>query len=234
MYKQFFIYLALSCINWSQAQQQWFTTYTDANALLQEANTLSNQFKKEVAQYKSTPEFTTTTLLNTTPYLIYYDGEKNTVNIPLWSEVLPELKAFTTAVTGSEAEGERMFGLFFNGFYLIHEYGHAFQYTYDKANSELGYANEKLANQIAFLYWKKIGKQKELDECYALAKKMFAQLKNPVPEGKTTESYFTENYIMATQDPFVYAYMQFGQFIEIYEDSQLPEFDSFMKEKFTN
>ncbi|MFN8275419.1 MAG: hypothetical protein U0X58_11145 [Flavobacteriaceae bacterium] len=216
----------------SKAQNKWFTVYQDSIALVKEADKIAEKFKKAVARLRTDKKFETQTVLNTTPYLIYYDGQKNTVNIPLWSQVLPELKAFTQTVTGSEAEGQRMFGLFFNGFYLIHEYGHAYQYTYDPAHSQMGYANELLANQIAFLYWKKIGRQKELEQCYSLAKKMFSQLKNPVPEGSTIEAYFTKNYEAATQDPFVYAYMQFGQFIAVYEDQSLPGFDDFMKANF--
>ncbi|MGC4042019.1 MAG: hypothetical protein QM710_14840 [Flavobacterium sp.] len=210
------------------AQKKWFTVYQDSAALKREAVKISEKFKKDVYKFKKDSKFTTTTILNTTPYLIFFDA-KNQVNIPLWSQVLPELKAFTKEVTGSREEGERMFGLFFNGFYLIHEYGHAYQETYDRENSSVSYRNEYLANTIAMLYWRKIGKKKELGQCYELAKKMFAKLQNPVPEGISKEDYFTKNYAVAVNDPFVYAYMQFGQFIEIYEDRSLPDFDGFMK-----
>jgi hypothetical protein len=215
----------------TNAQKKWFTIYQDSVALVIEATKISEKFKKDVYKFQKDDKFTTTTILNTTPYLIFFDG-KNQVNIPLWSQVLPELKAFTKDVTGSEEEGKRMFGLFFNGFYLIHEYGHAYQETYDYENSKVSYQNEHLANTIAMLYWRKIGKKKELKQCYELAKKMFAKLPNPVPEGMSKEEYFTKNYEQATQNPFVYAYMQFGQFIEIYEDQSLPSFDEYMKSRF--
>jgi hypothetical protein len=61
---------------------------------------------------------------------------------------------------------------------------------------------------------------------------MFAKLPNPVPEGISKEDYFTKNYEQAASNPFVYAYMQFGQFITIYEDNSLPSFDVYMKETF--
>ena len=223
--------LLLLCLQTVKAQKKWFTIYQDSVALVKEATKISEKFKKDVYNFKKDDKFTTTTILNTTPYLIFFDG-KNQVNIPLWSQVLPELKAFTKEVTGSEEEGKRMFGLFFNGFYLIHEYGHAYQETYDYKNSKVSYQNEHLANTIAMLYWRKIGKKKELKQCYELAKTMFAKLPNPVPDGMTKEEYFTKNYEEATQNPFVYAYMQFGQFIEIYEDQSLPSFNEFMKSKF--
>lgn len=224
-----FVVLLLCCT--TNAQNKWFTVYEDSVALVKEANKIAEKFKKDVSSFRKDKKFETTTILNTTPYLIFYDGQ-NKVNIPLWSQVLPELKAFTKEVTGSEEEGKRMFGLFFNGFYLIHEYGHAYQDTYDFENSSVSYQNEHLANTIAMLYWKKMDKKKELKECYELAKIMFEKLPNPVPEGVSKEEYFTKNYEQATQNPFVYAYMQFGQFIEIYEDTSLPDFDTFMKLKF--
>ena len=222
--------VTFSCLV-AQAQNNWFTVYQDSVALVKDATILSDNFKKDVYKFKKDDKFTTTTILNTTPYLIFYDGQ-NKVNIPLWSQVLPELKAFTKEVAGSEEEGKRMFGLFFNGFYLIHEYGHAYQETYDSTNSKVSYQNEHLANVIAMLYWRKIGKTEELKQCYELAKKMFAKLPNPVPAGTTKEDYFTYNYEQATQNPFVYAYMQFGQFITIYEDQTLPSFDTFMENNF--
>ena len=223
--------LALLVSTISFAQTKWFTLYQDSTALVHDALKITEKFKKDVYKFKKDDKFTTKTVLKTTPYLIYFDLN-NTVKIPLWSQVLPELQAFTKEVAGSEEEGKRMFGLFFNGFYLIQEYGHAYQETYDPKNSKVSYQNEHLANTIALLYWRKIGKKKELTQCYELAKKIFAKLPNPVPQNTPKDEYFTKNYEQAAQNPYVYAYMQFGQFIEIYEDQTLPRFDTYMKNKF--
>lgn len=80
------------------------------------------------------------------------------------------------------------------------------------------------------LWWRKHGRQKELEQCYQYAKKMYAQLPNPVPAGQTVEEYFGKNYEEAAKDPFIYGYMQFGQFIAVYEDKKLPRFDVFVKQ----
>ena len=64
-----------------------------------------------------------------------------------------------------------------------------------------------------------------------LPKKIFAQLPNPVPEGSTIEEYFSKNYEEASSNPYVYGYMQFKQFIEIYEDKNLPDFDTFIQQQ---
>jgi hypothetical protein len=53
-----------------------------------------------------------------------------------------------------------------------------------------------------------------------------------VPEGQTVEEYFTKNYEQAAKDPFVYGYMQFAQFIKVYEDKTLPDFDTYITNYF--
>ena len=60
---------------------------------------------------------------------------------------------------------------------------------------------------------------------------MFLKLPNPVPKGSTIEEYFSKNYEEASANPYVYGYMQFKQFIEIYEDKNLPDFDTFIKQQ---
>ena len=212
-------------------QNQWFSTYTDSVALVKESNRLTELFKANIKKLKPELNIKTGAILNTTPYLIFY-GENDTVNLPLWSQVIPPIKGFTAQVAGSETEGERMFGLFFNGFYLPHELGHALQTYVDPKGADVSFKNEYLANEIAMLWWRKQGKEKELEACYELAKTMFSKLPNPVPEGQTVEEYFTKNYEQAAKDPFVYGYMQFAQFIKVYEDKTLPDFDTYITNYF--
>jgi len=209
------------------AQNQWFYTYTDSIALVRDANEISNKFLSDIKHIEPKIQFEGKTILDTSPYLIYYGFDKN-IHLPLWEQVLPELKAFFTDIAGSEEAGATMFGLFFNGFYLPHELGHALQ---DVAKGNLGqsYKGEYLANTIAILWWRKNGNLKELEQCYHLAKKMVNKLPNPVPEGVSIEHYFTENYGTATQDPYIYGYMQFKQFVEIYETKTLPDFNTFIE-----
>ena len=59
---------------------------------------------------------------------------------------------------------------------------------------------------------------------------------NPVPKGENVEKYFTDNYekILTDQENFamIYGFMQFSQFIKIYEDHSLPDFDTFLQKEF--
>jgi hypothetical protein len=58
---------------------------------------------------------------------------------------------------------------------------------------------------------------------------MWSKLPNPVPANMSEEEYFTKNYEQASQNPYIYGYMQFRQFMQIYEDKSLPDFDVFIK-----
>jgi len=210
------------------AQKKWFTTYQDSVALVKDATIITKTFTKDLKKIDPTFKFDIKTVLNTTPYLIFF--YKDAANIPLWDQVIPEQKQFFYQLAGSESEGKKAFGLFFNGFYLPHELGHAFEFVL-RGNINNSYESEYLANTIGFLWWKKQHRDAELKQCYEYAKKMWSQLPNPVPEGSTVGEFFSKNYEEATKDPFVYGYLQFKQFIDIYENKNLPDFDTFIKEE---
>ena len=220
--------LVIFCSNFLFAQNKIFTTYTDTVALKKDAENLVKTFTKDVKKIEPKIPFEIKTRINTTPYLIYYDG-KNGVSLPYWEEVIPPIKGFLTQVSGGEDKGKEVFGMFFNGFYIPHELGHAFQEK-TEGDIENGYESEYFANTIAILWWRKQGKEKELKKCYDYTKEIIKKLPNPVPEGQTKEQYFTENYRVAAQNPNVYGWMQFTQFIKIYEDKTLPDFDTFVSD----
>jgi len=217
-------------IQLASAQPQWFKLYEDSTTLVNDGKAITAAFTKDILQLKPGISFSVNTKLNTTPYLIFYWGEngERTANLPKWDQVIEPQKQFFYQVAGSEAAGKDMFRLFFNGFYLPHELGHALEHIH-KGTLKGSYQEEYFANIVGMLWWKKQGKTKELKECYEFAKKVWAKLPNPIPSGNTMEEFFTANYQKATEDPFVYGYMQFKQFILVYEDDTLPDFDSFIK-----
>jgi hypothetical protein len=216
----------------SFAQQKWFTLYTDSASMVKDGSEIVKLFTKDIEKIKPDIQLNVKTVLHTTPYLIYYDDKEKTANLPLWEQVIPEQKNFFYQIAGSETDGKRVFALFFNGFYLPHELGHAFQSAIQDSLHN-SYANEYFANTIAILWWRKHKRGKELKMCYEDAKKIWMKLPNPVPKGMTIEEYFTKNYEKASQDPVTYGYMQFKQFIQIYEDQTLPDFDTFITKHLT-
>ncbi len=212
----------------ASGQNKWFQAYSDSAALESDANKIIGQFIQDVRSIKSDVSFQPRAILRTTPMLIFFRPSENTVNLPLWQQLTEESKSFFHKIS-DKGKAVETFGLFFNGFYLPHELGHAYQHAVAQAKLVNGYDNEYRANVIAMLWWRKQGKHRELKRCYQAAKKILAQLPNPVPEGQTVEAYFTENYSLVGKDPFVYGYMQFGQFIKIYEDKTLPDFDELIR-----
>lgn len=226
--KKIILLVLITSSNFVIAQAKWFTPYTDSIALVKDGNIVSEKFIKDVRKIKPNINFDVKTILHTTPYLIYYDGKEKTANLPLWSQVIQEQQQFFYEVAGSELEGKKAFGYFFNGFYLPHELGHALQEIIE-GNLNGSYENEYFANTVAILWWKKNGREKELKECYESAKIMWGKLPNPIPEGMTIQEYFSKNYEKASENPYVYGYMQFKQFILIYEDKKLPNFDNFIQ-----
>ena len=209
-------------------QKKLFHLYHDSASLVNDAN---NQIADFVAKVNAIqPVFTSKPLavLNTKPYLIFYSPKGNQVNLPIWHQVMQQQKEFFTKLAGSEKEGEKVFALFFNGFYLPHELGHSLQSAANKKEANQ-YRNEYFANQVAILYWKKAKRKKELKQCYRYAKRLVSQLKDPVPEGEDPIKYFTDNYKELGADPYKYGYFQFKQFVQIFEDKTLPGFDGFIR-----
>lgn len=229
MKKYIFLIAILCSTGHLFAQKEWFSLYVDSTKLVNDAKIITTDFENDIKTISPTTKFSIKSVLNTTPYLIYYNNIRMTANLPIWEQVIPQQKNFFYEVAGSEEEGKKAFGLFFNGFYLPHELGHAFQDATNDGEIGLSYQNEYLANTIAILWWRKHKRNEDLKLCYEYAKKIWSTLPNPVPENMNEEEYFTKNYQEATKNPYVYGYMQFKQFIQIYEDKSLPEFDIFIK-----
>lgn len=212
----------------SNSQKKFFYVYTDSASLVKDANYIITDFTAKVNALS--PVFTSrpVAILNTKPYLIFYSPKSNQVNLPIWQQVIQQQKSFFSTMAGSEEKGEKMFGLFFNGFYLSHELGHALQQAAKKRETNL-YQNEYFANIVAILYWKKVKRTKQLRQCYAYAKEMVSKLPNPVPQGEDPVKYFNDHYNELGADPYKYGYYQFAQFVKIYEDKTLDKFDGFIK-----
>ena len=210
-------------------QKKFFRVYNDSAILVQDANGIVADFSANLNAIS--PVFTTqpNAIVNTKPFLIFYSPKSNQVNLPMWSQVIPQQKEFFYKLGGNEKKGKEIFGLFFNGFYLPHELGHAIQTAANKRESNL-YQNEYFGNTVAILYWRKAKRTKELRQCYKYAKQMVSQLANPVPEGEDPVRYFNEHYQELGADPYKYGFYQFAQFVKIYEDKTLKSFDEFIRE----
>lgn len=235
MKKLVFLFILLWCFK-SNAQNQWFQTYSDSILLVIDANAIVQDFANKVEKINPNIQLKikneifklshNKAIKNTTPYLIYIDS--TIINLPFWDELIPEQKDFFADVDGGKNEGKEVFGLFFNGFYLTHELGHSL-FAFAGKHFDNAYDNEFAANKLAILYWMAVGEDNNLNKCYLYAKKMLNTLKNPVPPNENYKDYISLNYYQLASDPYKYSYIQFSQFIEIYEDEDLPSFEDFIK-----
>lgn len=227
--KQIIFIFLISLTGYSgYSQKIFFYLYTDSASLVQDANFIVKDFTLKVNKIKPVVDSQPLAILNTRPFLIFYSSKANKVNLPIWSQVITEQKDFFYNLAGNTEEGKKMFGFFFNGFYLPHELGHALQHASNQRLPDL-YRNEYIANEIAILYWRKVQRKKKLKQCYKYAKKIISQLKSPVPEGEEPIKYFNEHYATLGADPYKNGYFQFAQFVKIYGDKTLPLFDVYIK-----
>lgn len=228
----FFITFLLAYSGITPAQSVWFRLHQDSIGLIQEADLLKNMFVQDINSLKPELNFSLQTALKTTPMLIYYDNK--TAHIPLWGQLPEQTQDWFYEMGGNINNGHKIFALFFNGFYLPHELAHGFEDLLGKLNRS--YQNEYFANTVAILWLRKHNYHEKLRECYEAAKDIMAKTPNPVPDGQVAENFFTENYsdIIQNGNPSVYGYMQFGQFIKIYEDNSLPDFDTYVKHYLNN
>ncbi len=208
----------------SAQQPTWFILQTDSTTLVHEARTLTDRFLADVRAIAPDVPLRPRIRENTTPYLIFYSGTDTTVNLPLWDKVPPPLKGFLTKVGGGEAQGQALFAHYFNGFYLPHELGHALIDAMGLSPGHGSYEEEYKANALAMAWWREQGRTRELATCLELARTALANSPVPDTEGLDLPTFLTRHYERATQDPFLYGHVQFGQFIELYNDPALPSF----------
>lgn len=221
----------LALANLTFAQNKWFEVYSDSTILISNGDKLVIDFEKQVKNINKTVDLKS---LKSKYNLMgpYYSPEENSINFSIWNISPKWYKDFCAEIAGGQQQGEKLFGLFFNGFYVPHELGHALQFAvHNRADNE--YDNEYTANIVGLLYWKKKGKDKELKECYEYAKRALLKIKNPIPENEDIKKYFTDHYKEFGQDLYKYGFIQFSQYVKVYEDQSLPDFNTYVK-RFTD
>lgn len=227
---------SILCIFWmftsAKAQNSYFEIYTDSAALKNQNDEMISDIEASIKLLE--PSFSFKGLTTEIPKTFMhgqYRSKTNKIYQLTWQIGGPPMEKFLADVSGSADDGKVLAGMFFYGFFLPHEIGHAFQHHTGTA-PENNYNGEYKANEFAVAYWKSRGKKKELAKCLKLAKAVLAKLKNPIPGGVDKEKYLTEHYNELLQDPYKYGYIQFSQIVNILENKSLPDFNTYVKEHF--
>lgn len=218
------------CIT-AKSQNKYFEIYTDSIALKNQNNELIHDIETKIKRIDPSFSFNgLTTEIPTTFMYGQYRTKTNKIYLQPWQIGGPPMESFLTEVTGSYDKGNSLAALFFYGFFLPHEVGHAFQY-HTKNLPKNAYDEEYQANEFAVLYWRSNGKQKELEQCYEMAKLVLTKLKNPIPDNVDAKQYMTDHYDELVKDPYKYGFIQFSQIVKVIEDKSLPNFEIYVKQK---
>lgn len=211
------------------AQNKYFEIYTDSAALKNQNDEMILDIETRIKLVQ--PSFSFKELTTEIPNRFMpgqYRSKPNKIYHNTWQIGGPPMEAFLNEVSGSTANGKVLAGIFFYGFFLPHEIGHAFQYHTNSTPTN-DFDAEYQASELAVSYWRSKGKQKELEQCYEMAKNVLKKLKNPIPENVDEKKYLTEHYNELLQDPYKYGYIQFSQIVKILEDQSLPNFEAYVK-----
>lgn len=214
------------------AQNNYFEIYNDSTKLKNQNDALIREMEKQIQT--TNPYFNFKGLTTEIPNTFMpgqYRSKTNKIYLNTWQVGGPPMEAFLADVAGSNEKGNTMAALYFYGFFLPHEVGHALQHHTQK-EPENNYDGEYEANELAITYWRSKGKQKELQQCYEMAKIVLAKLKNPIPKNEDVKTYVTAHYYEMLKDPYQYAYIQFSQIVTIFEDKSLPTFDVYIQKYF--
>lgn len=216
----------------AKSQNRYFEIYMDSAALKNQNDELIRDIEARVKLVE--PSFSFKGLTTEIPKTFMpgqYRSRTNKIYQLTWQIGGPPMEGFLTEVGGSTDKFTSLAALFFYGFFLPHEIGHGLQFHTENVPKN-NYDGEYEANELALLYWRSKGKQKELQQCYQMAKMVLAKLKNPIPENIDAKKYITEHYEELLKDPYKYAFIQFSQIVKIFDDKSLPDFDTYIKRYF--
>ncbi len=228
MKKILLIALLVSSVRLS-AQKKLFNLYTDSAKLIAASNEMAATFFSKIRQVDGAYARPPKAVLNTQTYLVFYQPDNITIEIPFWDEVSPTVKSSLSKAAGSnEKDTKKIFGLFFNGFYIAQQLGNAVLFANEKGTGNK-YRGDYFANTLAILFLRESVYKKDLDQCYAQVNALMKVLPDPVPAGEYAEDFYQKNYQKISEDPTAYLYFQCSQFKKIYEDKSLTGFDGYLK-----
>ena len=229
MIRTIFLYALLLMSSVTFSQNKLFEIFTDSTALRKENDLIIKDFEARVKKIDNTVSFNgLKTVVKDSLFSGYYLPRTNRIYLTRWQSTPKVIVDFCTQVMGNKKDGEKLAGMYFYGFFLPHEVGHGLQFN-TKTRKDNEYDNEYEASLLALLYWKERKKDKEMKECYKIAKQVLSKLKNPIPENEDMKQYFTVHYEEMAQDANSYAYMLFKQIVAIFEDKNIPDFQTYIK-----
>ena len=226
---------AVTCLLTVSAQQgphahdALFRLYADSTSLANDANPMVADFNERVNRIRPDLHFDVGFVVYTTPAMVYYAPKSKNVVTSIYHQLPDEHKAFFNTYSDGGEDAKQFFAVFFNGFYIAHELGHGLVAAYGMSDPKAMYGEEFDVNMIAMNYWHSVGNAAGLEKCYRYAKALLAKVPDPIPEGVEDRiAWFNEHYWELGPQPEKYAYFQFSQFVDIYENYPRVPIDEFL------
>jgi hypothetical protein len=215
-----------------KSQSMLFRVYPDSLSLAQDAASLFEDFFARVKAAEPNLNLEVKPRVQTTPNFVFYGRMDNVLVLPLWHKAQDSQKEFFTRLGGSYIEGIRIFGMLYNGYFIIHELSTVLQIEKGIIDWARIYEMRYQANQLSIAYLKSSRWAAEMEAVYNLAKTFVSLMPFPIPAGQNIPEYFSENYPHISNHPMKYLYFQFLQIVEIYEDQELQGFENMVRQYF--
>jgi hypothetical protein len=214
----------------STDQEVLFKLYVDSASLARDGAPIVADFNNRVNRVRPELAFDVGFLVYTTPAMVYYAPKSKNVVTSLYHQLPEEHKAFFNSYSDNEEDAKQFFSVFFNGFYIAHELGHGLVAAYGLSDMKTMYYEEFEVNMIAMNYWSSVGKTAGLEKCYQFAKAFLTKVPDPVPDDVEDRiAWFNEHYAELGPQPEKYAYFQFSQFVDIYENHDRVHIDKYLE-----
>jgi hypothetical protein len=154
-----------------------------------------------------------------------YDEDKNTIQIPAWTQLTEEERQvfFKLAGPGSDdLAAQRTFERGVHHWVFVHELGHWTQKCAGTLKSGGHYAAEYGANRIAAAYWREENPSL-MDRLATTFQQVLNGQASPVPAGQSVEDYFNAHYGELTKTP-AYTWFQAKMVAEVNAETPQPTF----------
>lgn len=154
-----------------------------------------------------------------TPQLAWISYDRpHVIHIAPWEQLPPEFQGFFASLL-DDPKDEAVADFYRAGFYSFlvpHEMAHFVDFKRGPG-TDVGelYQNELKANRVAVAFWaERPGGLAWLSDFIPRIDRAWARLPVPVPDGEDPPAFFNANYEALGADPAVYAWFQYGMFLE--------------------
>lgn len=208
--------------------QTLFTAYTSEASLSHDVGAVYSDILAAAKDIATDLSVSTEIRVADSPMGIAFDPMAKASCFSLYAQAPNKLKSALLTITADEAEAEKVFGLFYQGWFVPHNFTYALMDAYGQSGAGHVYFDDYAANIASWHYWQEKGHGAEVSQCMEWAGKMRSGFPNPIPEGEIISIYLNENRDLLKDDPAGWLYVQAYQLLDIRENEKPFPFREFL------